>query len=116
MTDDRRLTAIRQDLERELASVERQLDDYGSQVGRGGVESADSEGFADSAHVAAERSEAISFMQRLEGAHAEITAALKRFDEGTYGRCERCDREIPIERLEAVPTATMCVACKQSVR
>jgi RNA polymerase-binding protein DksA len=39
----------------------------------------------------------------------EIDAALKRIDEGTYGRCEACGREIAPERLEARPWATLCI-------
>ena len=43
----------------------------------------------------------------------DIDHALRKIDEGTYGKCERCGREIPPERLEAVPYATLCVTCKQ---
>ncbi|MGH9102407.1 MAG: TraR/DksA family transcriptional regulator [Acidimicrobiales bacterium] len=42
----------------------------------------------------------------------EIGEALRRVDDGTYGRCESCGRPIASERLEAVPTARRCVACK----
>ena len=40
---------------------------------------------------------------------AEIDAALRRIDEGTYGTCSRCGKEIPAERLEAHPWATLCI-------
>lgn len=40
---------------------------------------------------------------------AAIDAALKRIDDGTYGRCVRCGREIPAERLEAKPYAELCI-------
>jgi DnaK suppressor protein len=43
-----------------------------------------------------------------------VRDALRRFDAGTYGVCERCGAEIPVARLEAVPTATMCIACKEA--
>jgi DnaK suppressor protein len=42
-----------------------------------------------------------------------ITAALDRLDAGTFGRCEQCGKEIPRERLEAVPYARCCVACQK---
>jgi RNA polymerase-binding transcription factor DksA len=41
----------------------------------------------------------------------EIDAALARIDAGTYGRCTRCQAEIPGERLELRPFAGTCVAC-----
>lgn len=40
---------------------------------------------------------------------AEIEAALGRIDDGTYGRCEVCGREIDEARLEAVPSTTLCI-------
>jgi RNA polymerase-binding transcription factor DksA len=43
----------------------------------------------------------------------EIDAALARIDDGTYGTCTRCSRPIPEERLDAVPYAVLCVACKR---
>jgi DnaK suppressor protein len=43
----------------------------------------------------------------------EIDAALKRIDEGTYGTCTNCGREIPAERLEAYPWASLCIDCKR---
>ncbi len=41
----------------------------------------------------------------------EIDAALARIAAGTYGRCTRCQAEIPEERLELRPFAGTCVAC-----
>lgn len=39
--------------------------------------------------------------------------ALRRIDQGTYGRCERCGEEIDPARLEILPYTTLCVKCKQ---
>jgi DnaK suppressor protein len=39
----------------------------------------------------------------------QIDRALARIDDGTYGTCEVCAREIPSERLEARPWATLCI-------
>ena len=43
----------------------------------------------------------------------EIDAALARIDEGTYGICQRCDKPIGRERLEALPWATLCIDDKR---
>ena len=42
-----------------------------------------------------------------------IARALDRLDDGSYGRCERCRKPIPEERLRAVPYASRCVACEE---
>jgi RNA polymerase-binding protein DksA len=43
----------------------------------------------------------------------DIDAALKRIDDGTYGTCVGCGNEIPLGRLEAHPTASLCIDCKR---
>jgi RNA polymerase-binding protein DksA len=44
---------------------------------------------------------------------ADIDSALKRIDEGTYGTCISCGQEIPVQRLEAYPAASLCIDCKR---
>ncbi len=44
---------------------------------------------------------------------AQVEAALARIEDGTYGTCKGCGTEIPVERLEAVPSAELCITCKQ---
>lgn len=39
----------------------------------------------------------------------EVQQALKRIEEGTYGRCVDCGEPIPEKRLEAIPWAARCV-------
>jgi DnaK suppressor protein len=42
----------------------------------------------------------------------KIDEALGRIDDHEYGYCEACGVEIGIRRLEARPTATLCIDCK----
>jgi len=42
----------------------------------------------------------------------DIAHALRRMAEGTYGACERCGGEIPVERLEITPHARYCSSCQ----
>jgi DnaK suppressor protein len=42
----------------------------------------------------------------------KIDEALKRLNDGDYGYCEECGVEIGLRRLEARPTATLCIDCK----
>ena len=43
---------------------------------------------------------------------ADIDQALLRIDEGSYGVCARCGRDIPERRLEALPTARYDAECQ----
>ena len=42
----------------------------------------------------------------------KINDTLVRIEEGDYGFCDSCGIEIGIRRLEARPTATLCIDCK----
>jgi len=44
---------------------------------------------------------------------AAIDAALERMEEGTFGKCATCGREIAEDRLAAIPWATQCIDCKR---
>ena len=41
----------------------------------------------------------------------QIDGALKRIEDGSFGRCQKCDSKIPQSRLEAIPYAAECVRC-----
>lgn len=56
-----------------------------------------------------EREKDISLLEQLEGELDALDRALRKIDEGTYGLCEACGEEIPLERLEALPWARFCV-------
>lgn len=42
----------------------------------------------------------------------KIDEAIGRINNGEYGYCDSCGVEIGLKRLEARPTATMCIDCK----
>lgn len=42
-----------------------------------------------------------------------IKISLTNINKGTYGKCENCGKAIEKERLEAMPTATLCIACSK---
>ena len=41
-----------------------------------------------------------------------LRRALAKFDDGTYGLCESCGRDIGYSRLQARPEARLCIACQ----
>ena len=42
----------------------------------------------------------------------EVEKALARIEKGKYGKCEKCKKSIEIERLKALPEASLCMKCK----
>ncbi len=68
---------------------------------------------AETASATIEREIDLSLRENSEHVLAAIDAALQRIEDGTYGRCARCGREIEAERLEAIPYATLCIECKR---
>jgi CBS domain-containing protein/RNA polymerase-binding transcription factor DksA len=44
----------------------------------------------------------------------QIERALERAEQGSLGVCERCGRAIPLSRLQALPGATLCIACARA--
>ncbi len=45
---------------------------------------------------------------------AEIDDALRRIEEGRYGRCERCGGPMGLQRIRAIPEARFCLSCSGS--
>ena len=43
----------------------------------------------------------------------KVDEALERIEEGVFGLCELCEEDIELRRLEARPTATLCIGCKE---
>jgi YteA family regulatory protein len=43
----------------------------------------------------------------------QVNRALKKFENGTYGTCEKCNKPISYERLQAVPYARLCMECEK---
>jgi DnaK suppressor protein len=46
---------------------------------------------------------------------AQVEAAMRARERGTYGTCQECGTSIPQERLAAKPEATLCVECQRRV-
>ncbi|HEX9131674.1 MAG TPA: TraR/DksA C4-type zinc finger protein [Ktedonobacteraceae bacterium] len=56
-----------------------------------------------------------SILQNQRHLLADIEEALRRLQDGTYGRCLTCGQPIPERRLEAIPWAVRDVACEERV-
>jgi RNA polymerase-binding protein DksA len=68
---------------------------------------------ADTGTKTFEREQELTLANTMLERVTQVERALERLDEGSYGWCERCGNPIPVERLAAFPSATLCVSCKQ---
>ena len=68
---------------------------------------------ADTGTKTFEREQEITLANNLLERITQVERAIDRLGEGNYGYCERCGNAIPVERLAAFPSATLCVSCKQ---
>ncbi len=68
---------------------------------------------ADTGTKTFEREQEITLANNLLERITQVERAIDRLGQGNYGWCERCGNQIPVERLAAFPSATLCVTCKQ---
>ena len=61
--------------------------------------------------LAVERLSQIAAHDRLHGTLAEVVRAQEKLADGTYGTCDRCEQPVGADRLDAMPWATLCIAC-----
>ena len=69
---------------------------------------------ADTATVTYDRELDYTLEENSEHMLAEIDAALQRIEDGVYGKCTNCGKQIAPERLEARPWATLCIDCQRT--
>lgn len=60
-----------------------------------------------------DRERDLSLEMNIEDIAAQVEAALRRMDEGTYGMCTACGRPIDELRLKAIPYTDLCLADKE---
>lgn len=102
------LAERRRQLEATLDAGERRVDD---------IRSARSDTPADDEHdpegstLSGEWSAAVALRDASRAELNQIAQAEERMDAGTYGVCEVCGADIPVDRLRVRPAATRCVAC-----
>lgn len=71
----------------------------------------DDEHDPEGATIAYERSQLDAVRRSALERAADAESALARVADGTFGRCERCSARIGEARLEARPTARLCIDC-----
>jgi len=102
-------------LEADRASAARRLasltEDFDAIVAASQDTNADDEHDPEGATIAFERSQVDALVGQTRRRLGEVDDALERLEQGDYGTCRACGRQIPDERLAARPTALTCVTC-----
>jgi len=100
----REISERRADYDRALADITRLQQSAGDGAG---------DDQADAGSKTFEREQELSIANNRRDLLLQMERAIERLDAGTYGRCESCSQPIPKARLQAFPSATLCVRCKQ---
>jgi RNA polymerase-binding protein DksA len=112
---DRFREALLDERRRVTAAIENLHDDHpGTISDETGEDTAYDNHLADTATETYDRELDYTLEENSEHVLAEIDAALGRIEDGTFGVCTNCGEEIPEERLEARPWATLCIDCQRS--
>jgi DnaK suppressor protein len=106
--DDKEREAVKQRLEEELAEARDELQRLEEKV-QVEVEYGLGEGDPN----IYEREMNMALRRRVRRKVRSVEEALQRFEEGTYGVCERCGGQIGAQRLEIMPEARLCINCAQ---
>jgi RNA polymerase-binding transcription factor DksA len=100
------MTSRRKELEAELKEAEEEL-----QVLNRRLEDKPEFGFGEGNTGAYSWEMALARKERVITRIEALQEALSKVDDGSYGRCERCGSQIDPERLEILPTTTLCADC-----
>jgi DnaK suppressor protein len=94
----------KESLEEEIEDLEEDLD-FGDDVDSGDEETDETE----------EYSNFVDVKRNLDNRLEDIKKAIERIENGIYGICEDCEKEIEEEVLEANPASTLCKECKKNI-
>jgi len=111
---DRFREALVEERQRVTAAIENLHDEHpGSMAEDSGEDAVFDNHLADTATETYDRELDYTLEENSEHVLADIDAALKRIETGTYGTCTSCGKDIGEERLEARPWATLCIGCQR---
>jgi RNA polymerase-binding protein DksA len=116
--DDSSLAELRDHLERDLERLEAEITKIDAEE-RDTLSEASGENnyrdhMADQGSATFERELDMTLEENLRASLSDVRAALQRMSDDVYAVCARCGADIPIERLQAVPTASLCIQCKEA--
>ncbi len=70
---------------------------------------------ADTASETYERTKDYAIDENFREMVEQIDSALRKIEDGSYGLCDRCGDPINRARLSAIPSATLCIKCQETI-
>lgn len=64
-------------------------------------------------YIADSHTRTVVLEDKLKKTNTSIKTALSKIGKGTYGKCEKCGKQIEVGRLLAMPTAQHCLSCSK---
>lgn len=115
MLSNQQLKEFQQQLQQSKQELEERLNDSGNYDLRRSLEDSTGELSSYDNHPGDEgtelyeREKDLALSEHDRDEIRDIERALSAIEAGEYGKCEVCSKEIPLERLKAIPTTTYCV-------
>lgn len=114
--NDKQLAELRGLLDAKLAEIDENASSMAVESRELAEDQGDEAGFlSEDGSSLAEAERLDVFSGNLAQMRARIMNALERMEDGTYGKCMRCGKDIPIDRLRAIPYAEYDVACQEII-
>jgi len=98
----------RAQVEEQIVALTRSFDDIVEAVE---VTNNDDEHDPEGTTIAFERAQIIALLNQAKADLEALDEAIGRLSDGRYGVCELCEGPIAVERLQAIPATTRCIAC-----
>lgn len=117
--DTKIVEQFKEKLEKEKATLEKELAGFATEdknikgnwdAKRTNTEDTDMEEKADEVE---EYDNLLSLEHSLENKLQAVNSALEKIAQGNYGLCEKCGKEIEMERLSAYPEGKLCMNCNK---
>lgn len=110
------LDRFKKRLEAEKMRLEEQVEDYQRVLAEARLTESSSDrspepGNAEASSMKLEYAKELSIEQNTLDLLSKVDHALERVNAKTYGSCESCGKDIPVERLDVLPYSTLCVEC-----
>jgi len=110
LVSETKLASFKRVLEARIAETERAIADAEQETRATSARHADS---ADQATAEYERQTLTHKAAVARQSLQQLTQALDRIRQGTFGECAQCGNDIEPKRLEAIPWARYCLKCQE---